>query len=158
MDGARPTILIVEDHPSTRTFLADNLEADGYSLIEAESVAEAKHLLETRFPDLAIVDLGLPDGDGLELLRHVREADRVAGRLDPDLPLLVLSGRAGELDLLRGFGRGCDDYLTKPFSYHELRARIRALLRRTQRRPRMGRLRVGPLELDPIARQVWLHG
>jgi DNA-binding response OmpR family regulator len=152
------TIMVVEDHRTTRTFLADNLSADGYEVIEAEDLGEAHRLLETTFPDLAIVDLGLPDGDGLELLAHVRAADRVAGRLDPDLPLLVLSGRVSELDRLRGFDRGADDYLLKPFSYHELSARIRALLRRTQRRPGTGRLRVGTLELDPLSRQVWVRG
>src|SRR2546430_456453 len=101
MEPGPATILVVEDHQPTRTFLADNLAADGYELIEAESAAEAQYLMETRFPDLAIVDLGLPDRDGLELLRQVRESDRVAGRLDPDLPLLVLTGRAGELDRMR---------------------------------------------------------
>jgi DNA-binding response OmpR family regulator len=114
--------------------------------------------MESHFPDLAIVDLGLPDSDGLELLHLVREADRVAGHLDPDLPLLVLTGRAGELARLRAFERGADDYVTKPFSYHELHARILALLRRSRRRPGTGRLRVGPLEVDSIARQVWLRG
>jgi DNA-binding response OmpR family regulator len=152
------TILVVEDHRTTRTFLADNLSADGYEVIEAQDLGEAHRLLETTFPDLAIVDLGLPDGDGLELLAHVRAADRIAGRLDPDLPLLVLSGRVSELDRLRGFDRGADDYLLKPFSYHELSARIRALLRRTRRRPGTGRLRVGSLELDPLSRQVWVQG
>src|SRR5205807_5933395 len=110
------------------------------------------------FPDLAIVDLALPDGDGLDLLTEVRGSDRIAGRLDPDLPLLVLSGRVSELDRLRGFDRGCDDYLLKPFSYHELSARVRALLRRTQRRPGTGRQRIGSLELDPLSRQVWVKG
>ncbi len=152
------TILLVEDHPITRRFLAENLSADGYQVIEAEGVWEARGLLETRFPDLAIIDLGLPDGNGLELLTKVRGADRIAGRLDPDLPLLVLSGRVAELDLLRGFDRGADDYVMKPFSYHELGARVRALLLRTQRRPRAGRLRVGSLELDPTSRQVWVGG
>jgi DNA-binding response OmpR family regulator len=152
------TILVVEDHKNTRTFLADNLAADGYEVLAAEDLGEARHLLETAFPDLAIVDLGLPDGDGLDLLAHVRAADRIAGRLDPDLPLLVLSGRGGELDRLRGFDRGADDYMLKPYSYHELSARVRALLRRTQRRPGTGRMRVGSLELDPLSRQVWVGG
>ncbi len=152
------TILVVEDHRTTRTFLADNLSADGFDVLEAESVTDARHLLASAFPDLAIIDLGLPDGDGLELLEHVRDADRIAGRLDPDLPLLVLSGRASELDRLRGFSRGCDDYIVKPFSYYELSARVRALLRRTRRRPGTGRLRIGSLELDPISRQVWVRG
>jgi len=158
MDELPATILIVEDHRTTRTFLADNLAADGYEIIESGSVADALRLIETTFPDLAIVDLGLPDRDGLELLRHVRDSDRAAGRVDPDLPLLVLTGRTSELERLRGFERGCDDLITKPFSYRELHARVNALLRRNRRRPRSGRLRVGELELDPLARQVWLGG
>ena len=157
MDGAAATILVVEDHGATRTFLADNLTADGYELLEADCAEEAEQLLCTRFPDLAILDLGLPDRDGLELLRRVRGGDR-AGRSDPDVPILVLTGRAGELDRLRGFDRGCDEYVTKPFSYQELLARVRALLRRTSRRPHLGRLRVAALELDPVSRQVWVHG
>jgi DNA-binding response OmpR family regulator len=157
MDQAAATILVVEDHCATRTFLADNLTADGFELLEAESIEDAERLMGTRFPDLAILDLGLPDGDGLDLLRRVRRADR-AGRADPELPMLILTGRAGELDRLRGFDRGCDEYVTKPFSYQELLARVRALLRRSSRRPNLGRLRVGALELDPASRQVWLHG
>jgi DNA-binding response OmpR family regulator len=158
MDTAAATVLIVEDHHSTRKFLADNLAADGYELLEAQSAAEAHGQMQTRFPDLAIVDLELPDLDGLELLQTVRGSDRAAGQLDPDLPLLVLTGRSGELDRLRAFDRGADDYVCKPFSYQELHARIEALLRRTRRRPGTGRLRVGPIELDPLSRQVWLRG
>jgi DNA-binding response OmpR family regulator len=158
MDGLVPTILVVEDDAVTRRFLADNLTADGYDLVEASSASEAAALLQSGFPDMAIVDLGLPDGDGLDLLRLVREADRAAGRIDPELPLLVLSGRVSELDRLRGFDRGCDDYILKPFSYQELRARIGSLLRRTRHRPHLGRLRVGSLEIDPLSRQVWLRG
>jgi len=158
MDTQLVTILVVEDNRVTRTFLADNLSADGYELLEADCAADAKRLMETHFPDLAIIDLGLPDRDGLELIREVRDADRVAARLDPDLPMLVLSGRAGELDRLRGFDRGCDDYVVKPFSYPELRARVTALVRRRRWRPGCGRLRIGTLEIDPVARQVWLSG
>jgi DNA-binding response OmpR family regulator len=158
MDGAAPTILVVEDNRPTRTFLADNLTADGYEILECGCLADARVLLGTAFPDLAIVDLSLPDGDGLDLIQSVRETDRVAGRVDPDLPILVLSGRAAELDRLRGFDRGADDYMIKPFSYQEMRARVGALLRRTRHRPKLGRLRVGSLEIDPLSRQVWLRG
>lgn len=158
MEAVRATILLIEDHRATRTFLADNLAADGHDVLEADSLADGRRLMSTAFPDAAIVDLGLPDGDGLDLLREVREADRVAGALDPDLPLLVLSGRAGDLDRLRGFARGCDDYLVKPFSYQELHARMLALLRRSRRRPGLGRLRIGALEIDTVARQVRLRG
>src|ERR1039457_5646371 len=117
MEAKQATILVVEDDRATRTFLADNLSADGYEPLEAACVDDAERLIANKFPDLAIVDLSMPGRDGLELLRQLREADRLAGRMDPDLPLLVLSGRASELDRLRGFERGCDDYMTKPFSY-----------------------------------------
>jgi len=158
MTDQHPTILVVEDDRHTRTFLADNLAADGYEPIGAANARDALRLMETRYPDLAIVDLTLPDRDGLELLAQVRAADGVASRVDPLLPLLVLSGRVGELHRLRGFDKGADDVLGKPFSYPELRARVRALLRRSERSVRHGRLRVGTLEVDPAARSVLLNG
>lgn len=148
--------MLVEDHAATRRFLADNLAADGFVTIEADCARAARRLLRAEFPDLAIVDLALPDGDGLDLIQDVRNAERSAAGFDPDLPMVVLSGRSRELELLRGFRRGCDDYLGKPFSYPELHARVLALLRRTQRRPRTQRLRVGPLTIDPLARQAWV--
>jgi DNA-binding response OmpR family regulator len=158
MDVTPATILLVEDHRATRTFLADNLTVDGYELLEADNAADGERMLATRFPDLAIIDLGLPDRDGLDLIRRVRTADRASSRVDPEVPLLVLSGRTGELDRLRGFERGADDYVVKPFSYPELNARIVALLRRTRRRPGTGPIRIGPLEVDVLSRQVWIHG
>ena len=147
-------ILVVEDDEPTRTFLADNLTADGYDLLVAATLSEALRTLEYHRVDLAVVDLGLPDGSGLELLRKVRESGGVGARLDERLPLIVLSGRAGETDRVRGFERGADDFLSKPFSYGELRLRVAALLRRARERPSEGRLRVGGLELDPVAREV----
>ncbi|MHB8656825.1 MAG: response regulator transcription factor [Solirubrobacteraceae bacterium] len=158
MNPPHATILLVEDHRTTRIFLADNLVADGYEIIECDTVGAAHRTLETHYPDLAIIDLGLPDRDGLELLAEVRGADRACSRLDPDLPMVVLSGRTTDLDRLRGFEKGADDYLQKPFGYPELRARIEALLRRTRRRPGIGRIRVGALELDPVGRAVRLDG
>jgi DNA-binding response OmpR family regulator len=152
------TILLVEDDAPTRTFLADHLTADGYDVLVAASCAEGLRLLEQQFPDLALVDLNLPDGSGYDLIRHVRDADGVASRLDPSTPLVVLSGRADELDRVRGFDRGCDDYVCKPFSYPELRGRVAALLRRAQSRSNRGRLRVGPIEIDPPSRDVLLNG
>jgi len=157
-DDDASTILLVEDDDITSTFLADNLAADGYDLLVADCARDAKHLLERKFPDLALVDLNLPDASGFELLRHVRAADGVASRVDPDMPLMVVSGRASELDRVRGFDRGADDYVCKPFSYPELRGRISALLRRCDRRPARGRLRAGALEIDPASRDVRLHG
>jgi DNA-binding response OmpR family regulator len=153
-----PTLLLVEDDPVLRTFLADNLSADGYDLAVAETVQDALRELEYKRPDLAIVDLALPDASGLELIGRVRAADGVASRLDPALPLVVLSGRAGELDRVRAFERGVDDFVAKPFSYGELRLRLAAVLRRTRERRGQGRLQVGDLRLDPASRDVRLRG
>jgi len=158
MDDDPATLLLVEDDPLVRTFLADNLTADGYELLVADTVRDALRALEYKQPDLAIVDLGLPDGSGLELVRRVRAADGIASRLDPALPLLILSGRSGELDRVRGFERGADDFVGKPFSYGELRLRIAAVLRRTRERRHRGRLRVGDLEVDPAAREARVRG
>src|SRR3712207_2004629 len=97
------TILLVEDDDATRTFLADNLAADGYAIVTADCIRDGLRLLEHKFPDLAIVDVGLPDGSGLDLVRNVRAADGVASRIDPQTPVVVLSGRRTELDRLRGF-------------------------------------------------------
>jgi DNA-binding response OmpR family regulator len=153
-----PTLLLVEDDPVLSTFLADNLTADGFELVLADCLHDGLRELEFRRPDLAILDLGLPDGSGIELLTRVRAADGVASRLDPQLPLMVLSGRVSELDRVRAFERGADDFVAKPFSYSELRLRIAAMLRRTREQCGHGRLRVGDLEIDPAAREVRLRG
>jgi DNA-binding response OmpR family regulator len=158
MPDPRETLLLVEDDPAIRTFLADNLTADGYDLLVAETARDGRRLLETKAPDLAIIDVSLPDASGLELIAAARGADPVSSRLDRDQPFLVISGRATELDRLRGFERGADDYVVKPFSYPELLARIRSLLRRCMPRQRLGSLRVGELELDPVTRDVRLRG
>ncbi|HEX4345848.1 MAG TPA: response regulator transcription factor [Solirubrobacteraceae bacterium] len=157
-DDEAATILLVEDDDATRTFLADNLSNDGYDLLVADCVSDALRLLERKFPDIALVDLGLPDASGYELLRRVRSADGVASRLDPDTPMMVLSGRSSELDRVRGFDRGADDYVCKPFSYPELLGRVAALLRRADRRRTRGWLRAGELEVDPPSREVRLRG
>jgi DNA-binding response OmpR family regulator len=158
MAADTPTILLVEDDPILRTFLADNLTADGYELILAETIRDGVRELEYKHPAIAIVDLGLPDGSGHDLIARVRAADGVASRLDPAVPLIVLSGRAGELERMRAFERGADDFVSKPFSYGELRLRLAAVLRRTRERRGQGRLRVGDLELDPASREVRLRG
>ena len=154
----RAAILVVEDDVPTRTFLADNLTADGYDLHVAGTLEDALRLLERDPVDLVLVDVGLPDGSGLELLRKVREAGGPVARVDAQLPLLVVSGRAGESDRVRSFERGADDFVAKPFAYGELRLRIAALLRRSRDRRVEGRLRVGELELDPASREVRVRG
>jgi DNA-binding response OmpR family regulator len=152
------TILVVEDDDATRTFLADNLTADGYDLLVADCAADGLRRLEHGFPDLAIVDVGLPDRSGLDLVRAVRDADGAMTRIVAGTPILLLSGRAEEIDRLRGFDRGADDFLAKPYSYPELRARVAALLRRAQGRRAGGALRIGALVVDPPSREVRLHG
>lgn len=156
--GAPPTVLIVEDDPLARNFLRDNLTVDGYEVLEAGTLGGARRLLTSSYIDVAVLDLGLPDGDGLALLSDLRGGERIAARVDPDLPVVVLSGRGQELDRLRGFRMGADDYVVKPFSYPELHARLGALLARARRRNRGSRIRVGPLEIDTVGRQVWLDG
>lgn len=155
---AATSILLVEDDPLTRTFLADNLTADGYDLLLAGTLADAVRELECHRPDLAVIDLRLPDGTGLELVRRVRTADGVGTRLDPAMPLIMLSAAGGELDRVRGFEGGADDYVVKPYAYSELRLRIAAVLRRSRARVHQGLLRVGALEIDPAARMATLRG
>jgi DNA-binding response OmpR family regulator len=152
------TILVAEDDATTRTFLADQLSADGFELLVADTARDALRLLGSKFPDLALLDVGLPDASGLEVVRRVRGADGTISRIDPDLPLLVLSGRSAEVDRVRAFEAGADDFVAKPFGYGELRGRIGALLRRSERRRRPARVRVGTLEIDAASRSVRLAG
>ena len=132
------TILLAEDDPLSRSFLSEQLSFDGYEVIEADSRAKALAILGTRQPDLLLADV---NGETLSLIDAVREADGLASRIDPGTPMLVLTARAEELARVRYLERGSDDVLAKPYSYTELRARVRALLRRTNR---IGRWARGP--------------
>jgi DNA-binding response OmpR family regulator len=158
MTGDLTSILLVEDDPVLGTFLADNLSADGYEPIVAETLRDALRDAEYKRPDLAVVDLALPDGSGLELIERIRGADGIVSRVDPQLPMVVLSGRAGDVDRVRVFERGADDFVAKPFVYGELRLRLAAVLRRSRLRPGRGVLRVGDLSVDPASREVRLRG
>jgi DNA-binding response OmpR family regulator len=149
------TVLLVEDHLLTRRFLADNLAADGYLPLEASTVEHARRLILGNTPALIVLDLELPDGDGLDLITELRDPDIGLYR---HLPVLVLSGRGTVIDRVRGLDRGADDYLIKPFGYAEVRARIEALLRRSTRRAGAERMRIAGLELDPQSRRVSLDG
>src|SRR5437868_11071252 len=111
------TVLVLEDDEATAAFLADNLTADGFRVATAGGAGEGWRAIELRHPELLVLDLGLADGSGLELLDRLRSADRIASRVDPGLPVIVVSGRASEVDRVRGLARGADDYLAKPFSY-----------------------------------------
>jgi DNA-binding response OmpR family regulator len=150
------TIMVVEDDDATRAFLADNLRADSYGVVAAANARQALNLLEVKDCDLMLLDVMLPDASGFELCRRLRDADGLAQRVDPLLPVIMLTGRASETDRVRGFARGADDYLVKPFHYPELAARIGAVLRRSRERRAQGVLQVGELRVDPVAREVRL--
>src|ERR671917_1712910 len=157
MDEQR-LILVVEDDDATRSFLVENLAADGYRAVGASEAGEGIRAIEVRRPSLVLLDLALESSSGLDLLDRVRHADGLASRIDPDLPVIVLSARSGEADRVRGFARGADDYVVKPFLYAELLGRVRAVLRRAEGRRRQGLLRVGELTVDPSTRAVRLAG
>ena len=154
----QPSLVLVEDDQATAAYLAENLAADGFKVATAGGAGEGLRAIEVREPKLVILDLALPDGSGLELLDRVRSADGLASRIDPQLPVIVLSGRSSDCDRVRSFARGADDHVAKPFLYQELLARVRALLRRAGGRPQRGVLRVGELSLDPVTRSVRLAG
>jgi DNA-binding response OmpR family regulator len=151
-------ILVVEDDELTRSFLLDNLAADGFRVAGAGGVGEGLRAIEVRQPALVVLDLALEDSNGLALLDRLRSADGLASRLDPELPVIVLSGRSGDADRVCSFARGADDHVCKPFVYAELLARVRALLRRADGRRRRGLLRTGELTVDPLTRAVRLAG
>ena len=148
-------ILLVEDDRTTRTFLAGQLAADGYEILIAHGRRHALQLLAAHQPQLVLADV---NGETLGLLDAVRGGDGLAGAIDPDTPMIVLSGRADELERVRVFDRGGDDVVTKPFSYPELRGRIRVLLRRVYERSPAEVSRVGSLTISRSAREVRVGG
>jgi DNA-binding response OmpR family regulator len=151
------SIVVCEDDAITLELLCDHLVADRYGVLPAPTASDALRLCRFNQPDLLILDLTLPDASGLDVLREIRRGDGVESRFDPRLPVIVLSGRSAIADRVRGFDAGADDYLVKPFSPEELRARIAAVLRRRVSR-RDGPCRVGDLEVDPLRRRVTVAG
>jgi two-component system, OmpR family, KDP operon response regulator KdpE len=150
LSGAR--VLLVEDDDATRRSVAANLGAHGYRVIEAADIRSATRSWEAGRPDLILLDLGLPDGDGLVLIRRVRR--------DATTPILVLSARDAEPDKVTALETGADDYVTKPFGLPELRARIGALLRRAggAGADAAGHVALGPIVLDIGRRTVTVAG
>ncbi|MEH6640491.1 response regulator [Vreelandella glaciei] len=143
-------LIIVEDDPMIARSLYNALSPLGNSVDIFAHVRDARAALRNDHFDLMLLDLGLPDGNGLELLSELRErGDRT--------PVLILTARDGIEDRVRGLDLGADDYLAKPFSLVELEARVRALLRRSQQRSD-NRLTLGPLCLDPTAGAATLDG
>lgn len=146
-EHGRVRLLVVEDDPSLSRVLVRGLTEEGHAVDPAMTVASADELLGINEYDLVVLDLGLPDGDGMDLCRRIRGAGA-------QTPVLMLTARDGVSDRVEGLDAGADDYLTKPFAYPELAARVRALLRRP-RSSVMPVLAVGDLRLDPAAHTVW---
>ena len=147
------TILVVEDEVTLRETLVYNLNKEGYTVLQAITGLEALAVAQKQTPDLVILDLMLPELDGLSVCRSLRREAATA-----DSAILMLTARGGELDKIVGLESGADDYLTKPFSLGELLARVRALLRRATNSIPRDTLEAGSLVLDLISRRVTRNG
>ena len=143
-------ILVIDDEIQIRRFLRISLESQGYAFLEASTGRDGLVMAAMHRPDVIILDLGLPDDDGLNVLKRLREWARV--------PVIVLSVRGSEEDKIALLDAGADDYLTKPFSAGELIARIRVALRHAAPSAQEGVFRSGPLEVDLTSRRVRVDG
>lgn len=151
MSPRLPCILVVDDEPQIRRFLRTSLPPQGFEIIEAASAAEALAALAKERPDAVILDLGLPDRDGLTVIDDVRRASLI--------PILVLSARDDVAGKVSALERGADDYVTKPFDMAELLARLRTALRHgLQAQGETPVFRSGPLAVDLVQRRVSLDG
>lgn len=150
MTADAPLILIIEDEPPIRRFLRASLTEQGYRFNEAETAREGLQLAAAHPPDLIVLDLGLPDQNGLEVLRQIRDWSQV--------PILIVSARGQEHDKVLALDAGADDYLTKPFGVGELLARIRVALRHATQSaaPASAVFAAGTLRADLAARRVWV--
>lgn len=146
-------LLLVEDDASIRTVLQDAMQNDGHTVTVAGDGDEALATLRTQRFDLLVLDIMLPGPSGLEILRSVREQDR-------DTPILLLTARSSESDKVLGLELGADDYVTKPFSLRELRARVKALLRRrgSESASPTGRFSIGAVDVDLAAYELRRDG
>lgn len=151
MTGTEPLVLVVEDEPQMRRFLRAALSSHGYRLVEASGMREAEQLATSHNPDIYLLDLGLPDGDGIDLARSIREWSGA--------PIIVLSARGREEDKVNALDAGADDYLTKPFGVNELLARLRVALRHARATvAEEPVLEAGPLRIDLARREVTVEG
>jgi DNA-binding response OmpR family regulator len=153
---AGEAVLVVEREAPVRAFLEQQLTDDGYEVLSTERARQALELVEEARPDLVLLDAVLPDGSGFELCSRLREGE--PGRVwNRDVPVIMVSSRSEPVDRVRGFARGCDDYVPMPFVYEELLARIRAVLRRAAG-PRRALLEVRGLTIDLASRTVRVEG
>jgi two-component system KDP operon response regulator KdpE len=153
MDGAGPLrILVVDDEPAILRFLRAGLGSQGYVLLEAETGQKALDTVRSKRPDIVVLDLGLPDIDGLQLIKRIRDAGSA-------VPIIVLSSRNDEAAKVQALDSGADDYVTKPFGIEELLARIRAAQRhRLQQQGEKPIFRTGDLTVDLVRRIVTVRG
>ncbi len=144
-------VLVVDDETAILRFLKPALEANSYETASAETIATGVKAIAANTPDIVLLDLGLPDGDGKDVIRKVREWS--------DVPIIVLSAREREAEKIESLDLGADDYVNKPFDVGELLARMRAALRhRMQRRAEVPVLRVGDLEVDAVRHRATRGG
>jgi DNA-binding response OmpR family regulator len=148
MSRTRSSVLVVEDDPALGAGLTGLLAGDGYEVRWAQTGATARSLISHSAPDLVVLDLGLPDVDGLDLCREIRDAD-------PDVLVVVVTARTDEADAVQALDGGADDFVVKPYRPVELLARLRAHLRRHEVSG-ASELRAGSLRLDPAARRAWV--
>lgn len=148
----RVRLLIIDDEPAIRRFLRASLADDAYHISDASTAREGVRKVATEQPDVVLLDLGLPDGDGLDVVSEIRQWSSV--------PIVVLSARERERDKIDALDAGADDYLTKPFGVGELTARLRAAVRRARSSdsPLPQPVVTGDLIIDLISRQVSVHG
>jgi two-component system KDP operon response regulator KdpE len=148
---SKTRVLVVDDEAAILRFLKPALEANGYEMTSAGTVAEALKRVASEAPDIVLLDLGLPDGDGKDVIRRAREWS--------DLPIVVLSAREREAEKIEALDLGADDYVNKPFNVGELMARMRTALRhRLQRKSEIPVLRVGGIEVDAVRHRVTRGG
>lgn len=144
------TVVLIEDERGVRRFLSAAFGAQDVVLVEAETAKMGLAQVASHHPDVVLLDLGLPDGDGIDVVRAIREWS--------DVPIIILSARGRETDKVAALNAGADDYLTKPFGIEELLARMRTVLRRSQRATASPLLTLGPLQLDLVGRVVRRDG
>ncbi len=145
-----PRLLVVDDEPQIVTAVVRGLSGEGHQVTDARTGADGLAQAASWLPDLVVLDLGLPDLDGVDVVRRLRSWSEV--------PVLILSAAGAESRKVSALDAGADDYLEKPFGLAELRARVRALLRRTVPAPRVPVMAIGELHIDPVSRTVTRSG